>query len=70
MKYLGVLIDKNLSWKYHIDSIFTKISNNRVNVIFPREILINKNTQVFDASISLGNITLTLLLQKLVNILG
>ena len=26
MKYLGVLIDENLSWKYHIDSIVTKIS--------------------------------------------
>ena len=28
MKYLGVLIDKNLSWKYHIDAIATKISKN------------------------------------------
>ena len=28
MKYLGVLIDKNLSWKYHIDAISTKISKN------------------------------------------
>ena len=28
IKYLGVLIDPNLSWKYHIDSIdVTKISN-------------------------------------------
>ena len=24
----GVLIDQNLSWKYHIDSIVTKISKN------------------------------------------
>ena len=28
IKYLGVLIDQNLSWKYHIDSIVTKISKN------------------------------------------
>ena len=28
MKYLGVLINQNLSWKYHIDSIITKISEN------------------------------------------
>ena len=27
-KYLGVLIDQHLSWKYHIDSIVTKISKN------------------------------------------
>ena len=25
IKYLGVLIDKNLSWKYHTDAIATKI---------------------------------------------
>ena len=28
LKYLGVLIDQNLSWKYHIDSIVTKICKN------------------------------------------
>jgi len=28
IKYLGVVIDQNLSWKYHIDSIVTKISKN------------------------------------------
>ena len=26
IKYLGVLVDKNLTWKYHIDSITAKIS--------------------------------------------
>ena len=26
IKYFGVLIDKNLSWKHHIDAIATKIS--------------------------------------------
>ena len=26
VKYLGVLVDQNLSWKYHIDSIVTKTS--------------------------------------------
>ena len=28
IKYLGVLIDKNLSRKHHIDAIATKISKN------------------------------------------
>ena len=28
IKYLSVLVDQNLSWKYHIDSIVTKISKN------------------------------------------
>ena len=46
IKYLGVLIDQNLSWKYHIDSIVTKISKN-VGLIaelrhsVPRPILLN-----------------------------
>ena len=45
-KYLGVLIDKNLSWKHHIDVIATKISKN-VGLIakllhyVPRKILLN-----------------------------
>ena len=26
IKYLGVLVDKNLAWKYHIDAIAAKIS--------------------------------------------
>jgi hypothetical protein len=26
VKYLGVLIDENLTWKYHIDNIASKIS--------------------------------------------
>ena len=26
VKYLGILIDNNLSWKYHIDHIVIKIS--------------------------------------------
>ena len=25
IKYLGVLVDKNLTWKYHIDAITAKI---------------------------------------------
>ena len=28
VKYLGVVIDQNLSWKYRIDSTVTKISKN------------------------------------------
>ena len=46
MKYLGVLIDKNLSWKYHIDAIATKISKNvgliaKLRHYVPRRILLN-----------------------------
>ena len=49
IKYLGVLIDQNLSWKYHIiyiDSIVTKISKNvgliaKVRHSVPRPILVN-----------------------------
>ena len=26
IKYLGALVDKNLTWKYHIDAISAKIS--------------------------------------------
>ena len=43
---LGVLIDKNLSWKYHIDSIVTKIKKNigliaKLRHFVPRPILLN-----------------------------
>ena len=46
IKYLGVLIDKNLSWKYHIDAIATKISKNvgliaKLRHYVPRKILLN-----------------------------
>ena len=46
MKYLGVLIDKNLSWKYHIDAIATKISKKfgliaKLRHYVPRRILLN-----------------------------
>ena len=46
VKYLGVLIDQNLSWKYHIDSIVTKISKNvgliaKLRHSVPRPILLN-----------------------------
>ena len=26
LKYLGILIDKNLTWKHHIDTVSLKIS--------------------------------------------
>ena len=46
IKYLGVLIDQNLTWKYHIDSIVTKISKNvgliaKLRHSVPRPILLN-----------------------------
>ena len=45
-KYLGVLIDKNLSWRHHIDVIATKISKNvgltaKLGHYVPREMLLN-----------------------------
>ena len=46
VKYLGALVDQNLSWKYHIDSIVTKISKNvellaKLRQSVPRPILLN-----------------------------
>ena len=46
IKYLGVLIDKNFSWKHHIDAIATKISKNvgliaNLRHYVPRKILLN-----------------------------
>ena len=46
IKYLGVLMDKNLSWKHHIDAIATKISENvgltaKLRHYVPRKILLN-----------------------------
>ena len=46
IKYLGILIDKNLSWKHHIDVIATKISKSvgliaKLRPFVPRSILIN-----------------------------
>ena len=46
VKYLGVLIDKNLSWKYHIDFIALKISKtigiiSRLRHFIPTPILLN-----------------------------
>ena len=46
IKYLGVLIDKSLSWKHHIDASATKISKNvgliaKLRHYVPRKILLN-----------------------------
>ena len=46
IKYLGVLIDKNLSWKHHIDVIATKISKNvgliaKLRHYVPQKMLLN-----------------------------
>ena len=46
IKYLGVLTDKNISWKHHIDAIATKISKNvglivKLRYYVPRKILLN-----------------------------
>ena len=46
IEYLGVFIDQNRSWKYHIDSIVAKISKNvrliaKLRHSVPRPILLN-----------------------------
>ena len=46
VKYLGVLIDKNLSWKFHIDVVATKISKivgliAKIRHFTPRRVLLN-----------------------------
>ena len=46
IKYLGVLMDQNLFWKYHIDSTVTKNSKNvgliaKLRHSVPRPILLN-----------------------------
>ena len=45
IKYLGVLIDKNLTWKYHIDAVTAKISKtvgliSKLRHSIPRHILL------------------------------
>ena len=46
IKYLGVVIDKNLSWKFHIDAVATKISKivgliAKLRHFTPRRVLLN-----------------------------
>ena len=46
VKYLGILIDNNLSWKYHIDHIVIKISRtigliSKLRYFVPKHTLLN-----------------------------
>ena len=59
IKYLGVLIDQNLSWKYHIDFIVTKISKNvrliaKLRHSVPRPILLNIYTSLVHPYLAYG----------------
>ena len=59
VKYLGVLIDKNLSWKYHIDFIVLKISKtigiiSRLRHFIPTPILLNIYRSLIYPYISYG----------------
>ena len=49
VKYLGILIDKNLSWKYHIDYVASKISRTigiiaRLRHFIPLSTLLTSNS--------------------------
>ena len=59
VKYLGVLIDGNLSWKYHINYISTKISKGigiiaRLRHLVPRATLLNIYRSLIEPYISYG----------------
>ena len=59
MKYLGVLIDDNLSWKHHINYISTKISKGigiiaRLRHLVPRTTLLNIYRSLIEPYISYG----------------
>ena len=59
IEYLGVFIDQNLSWKYHIDSIVTKISKNvgliaKLRHSVPRPILLHIYKSLVDRYITYG----------------
>ena len=45
IKYLGILIDSNLTWKYHISHITSKISKNNGNIVRLRH-FVPSNTQL------------------------
>ena len=59
VKYLGVLIDENLSWKHHINYISTKISKGigiiaRLRHLVPRTTLLNIYCSLIEPYISYG----------------
>ena len=59
VKYLGVLIDGNLSWKHHINYISTKISKGigivaRLRHLVPRTTLLNIYRSLIEPYISYG----------------
>ena len=59
VKYLGVLIDGNLSWKHHINYISTKISEGigiiaRLRHLVPRTTLLNIYRSLIEPYISYG----------------
>ena len=59
IKYLGVLIDKNLSWKHHIDAIATKISKHvgliaKLRHYVPRKILLNLYKSLIEPYLTYG----------------
>ena len=59
MKYLGVLIDSNLSWRYHIDYISSKINKGvgiitRLRHFVPRSTLLTIYHSLIEQYISYG----------------
>ena len=62
IKYLGVFIDENLSWKNHIDSVITKISKTigiiaKLRHFVPSSVLLNIYTSLITPYLTYGLIT-------------
>ena len=63
IKYLGVLIDKNLSWKFHIDAVATKISKivgliTKIRHFTPRRVLLNIYQALIQPYLTYGLVSL------------
>ena len=56
VKYLGVLLDSNLSWKFHINNVALKVSRTvgvaaRLRHFVPRPTLLNIYQYIFDIAL-------------------
>ena len=56
IKYLGVIVDGNLTWKYHIDNIASKISKTigiitRLRYFVPLHVYLTKHLSMFNLTL-------------------